>query len=591
MNTSPLRSPRLFHPSTAQRLQRQLQPSSGRKISSSRKELKQNKQNHRLDLALQFIALLLDEVTRPETREQLAEALPEGQLLLLVAQHICRACKLKAFDYPKLSRATPNGKHRMRSQNHAQFVSFCNEIGIPTDCVPSMNDVVQKHVDVVVNVLLELQVFYNDHRHDGTQHIVQMNLEEYLTPSKRDSGDAHLLALGGPSPLLLRNNVAQTTGASGLFACLNNENILSPSNERRLQHSIKPVTPSYCSTVVVQASPDAAKTNSAMDNNVALMAKLTRISEKVHEERSSDPGGAEGLNLTPTPSLQNPEAMRHASTVSSVRKRLLDQKDRDLASLKSISNHLRVDNDQKNAALGKYMKRATELQKQHDKARDEINLQARAFEENAKMTSLLKQELIDVRKQLKTTEKANEAQGRQISRLTNEKKDLEATTMDLEVAAVDASKQKNLEHIAETKELNSQITHYKDKYEEVVVAMESTTNIIDSLRKCGVCCVLCVVGLCVAVVWHSVLTSLCVSLSFVDVSLLCYPTIQHRCRSRGTESNHQRLVELVGHRRERERPVLESASRARRGTPTIGTRIEGDTKFFGGSQGRNDEHH
>ena len=26
-----------------------------------------------------------------------------------------------------------------------------------------------------------------------------------------------------------------------------------------------------------------------------------------------------------------------------------------------------------------------------------------------------------------------------------------------------------------------------------------------------------------AVVWHSVLTSLCVSLSFVDVSLLCYP--------------------------------------------------------------------
>jgi hypothetical protein len=438
---------------------------------------------------------------------------------------------------------------------------------------------------------LELQVFYNDHRHDGTQHIVQMNLEEYLTPSKRDSGDAHLLALGGPSPLLLRSNVAQTTGASGLFACLNNENILSPSNERRLQHSIKPVTPSYCSTVVVQASPDAAKTNSAMDNNVALMAKLTRISEKVHEERSSDPGGAEGLNLTPTPSLQNPEAMRHASTVSSVRKRLLDQKDRDLASLKSISNHLRVDNDQKNAALGKYMKRATELQKQHDKARDEINLQARAFEENAKMTSLLKQELIDVRKQLKTTEKANEAQGRQISRLTNEKKDLEATTMDLEVAAVDASKQKNLEHIAETKELNSQITHYKDKYEEVVVAMESTTNIIDSLRKCGVCCVLCVVGLCVAVVWHSVLTSLCVSLSFVDVSLLCYPTIQHRCRSRGTESNHQRLVELVGHRRERERPVLESASRARRGTPTIGTRIEGDTKFFEGSQSRNDEHH
>ena len=84
---------------------------------------------------------------------------------------------------------------------------------------------------------------------------------------------------------------------------------------------------------------------------------------------------------------------------------------------------------------------------------------------------------------MKTIEKANEAQCRQISRLTNEKKDLDAKTMDLELAAAEESKKITLEHIAETKELNSQIAEYKEKYDSAVTSLESKNNIIDSLRK------------------------------------------------------------------------------------------------------------
>jgi len=85
---------------------------------------------------------------------------------------------------------------------------------------------------------------------------------------------------------------------------------------------------------------------------------------------------------------------------------------------------------QSDIPLKKEVRKTRGLQQSHDKTRDEINLQARAFEENASVTCALKQEVLELRKQLATTNKENESQSRQISRLSSLNKDLEASKME-----------------------------------------------------------------------------------------------------------------------------------------------------------------
>jgi hypothetical protein len=244
MNSTPDRSPiRIFNPSTAQRMQRKMtlrsdkkkSQSSRKNTSSTTKELRENSRQHRLALALEFIASILDECSRPETESDLASALPDGKLLLIIAQQVCRSCNLNCFDFPKLARVTPSGKSRVRTQNHAQFVSFCNEIGVSSHHIPSLNDVVDKNVTAAVNTILEIKSYFEKNK-SSSHSVVHMNMEEYLTPTKKenqqkDNGDAHMLQLSGPSPLVYM---------------LSKENILSPSNERRLHSSIKPVTLKSC---------------------------------------------------------------------------------------------------------------------------------------------------------------------------------------------------------------------------------------------------------------------------------------------------------------------------------------------------------
>ena len=452
--STPERSPiRILRTSTKK------QSGKRRNTSSTTKELRENNRKFRLDKCLAFLALVFDECERPETEEQFADALPNGQLLCIVAQYVCRRCNLSCFDFPKLARttSTPN-QSREKSQNHAKFVSFCNEINIPSNNVPSLQDIVEKRVHVVVDVLLCVQKFAQ--QHSSPVKVVTMNMDEYLTPSK-----------------LARDVAREATKSSGLLR------VLRPSfGGDESPPSVKIGTPSYVFTAVEpdqsHMSPVSMERGGDILVDASMLSKLDSITQKVQEERSSQ----DGNDLTPTPNMQNPSMVRDMARKSSTRKRLLDQKDQNISTLTSKVNNYMNENKRLEEELKKEVRKTRGLQQSHDKTRDEINLQARAFEENASVTCALKQEVLELRKQLATTNKENESQSRQISRLSSLNKDLEASKMDLEAAGAEEAKQSTLAHIQETSQLTHEIQRLEEELTSSTTAAEQKDTIIEALR-------------------------------------------------------------------------------------------------------------
>ena len=321
--STPERSPiRIFRTSSKK------QSGKRRNTSSTTKELRENNRKFRLDKCLAFLALIFDECERPETEEQFADALPNGQLLCIVAQYVCKRCNLSCFDFPKLARitSTPN-QSREKSQNHAKFVSFCNEINIPSNNVPSLQDIVEKRVHVVVDVLLCVEKFAQ--QHSSPVKVVTMNMDEYLTPSK-----------------LARDVAREATKSSGLLR------VLRPSfGGDESPPSVKIGTRSYVFTAVEpdqshmsHMSPVSMEMRGDILVDASMLSKLDSITQKVQEERSSQDGNDHGNDLTPTPSMQNPSMVRDMARKSSTRKRLLDQKDQNIATLTSKVNNYMHEN-------------------------------------------------------------------------------------------------------------------------------------------------------------------------------------------------------------------------------------------------------
>lgn len=353
--------------------------------------------NIRLTKVLSFLKnVFTDVIKRPETKEQLADALPNGELLLEIAQYVCRCCNLSCFEFPRLARVTPSGKSRRATQNHAQFVSFCNEINVVN--VPSLNDIAEKRVDVVVNVILDIEQYVQLNHTSTSPKILSMNLEEYLTPSKSknkqqerdsmDSSDIHLLEMSGPSPML--SSIARdATKSSGLLKCLRpsfggNINNNAEEDKESLKHTkTKFQTPSYLITAI---EPPHTSPSSALNLDTSMLASLNSIGKLRHQQQENNMTASNHNNSTsnsnnstdsPTPNLQNPDTLRHVAKISSSRKRLLDQKDKMIVSLKSTASNLAMSNKKMEEEIKEHKKREKELIKNNDETRLEINLQAR----------------------------------------------------------------------------------------------------------------------------------------------------------------------------------------------------------------------
>ena len=450
-------------------------------ISPQTREFRATNLEQRLKNALRFIATIFDEVSRPENKQELADALPDGKFLCQIAQFVCRRCQLSCFDFPKLARVTPNGKSRESAQNHAHFVSFCNEINIKR--VPSLSDMVEKRLDIIVNVLLEIETFVQ--QSSSPLKIVHMDLDEYLTPSKKLSlqqrgvdgnseNDNHLLNLAGPSPLV-QSAARDATRSSGLLKCLRPSfggDAASPPARRMT--SMKTNTPSYLLTAV-EPSP----TSLSVNLDTSMLATLNNIGQQMEQERTSQ----DGKDTTPIPSLQNPANVRHITKISSVRKRLLDQKDRDIASLQSMNTNIKTEKNRIEQEFNKEKDKTRALQKAHDKTRDEINLQARAFEENAAITDKLRTEVETLRKKLVKAEKKNEEHSIHIERLTNEQKDMAAKSMDMEAAAAEEAKRTTIAHIAETTQLQRTAQQLEEDLKASESSNERKDTLLSNLRK------------------------------------------------------------------------------------------------------------
>jgi hypothetical protein len=350
--------------------------------------------NIRLTKVLSFLKnVFTDVIKRPETKEQLADALPNGELLLEIAQYVCRCCNLSCLEFPRLARVTPSGKSRRATQNHAQFVSFCNEINVVN--VPSLNDIAEKRVDVVVNVILDIEQYVQLNHTSTSPKILSMNLEEYLTPSKSknkqqerdsmDSSDIHLLEMSGPSPML--SSIARdATKSSGLLKCLRpsfggNINNNAEDKESPKHTKTKFQTPSYLVTAI---EPPHTSPSSALNLDTSMLASLNSIGKLRQQQENNmttsnhnSKSNSNNSTDSPTPNLQNPDTLRHAAKISSSRKRLLDQKDKMIVSLKSTASNLAISNTKMEEEIKEHKKREKELIKNNDETRLEINLQAR----------------------------------------------------------------------------------------------------------------------------------------------------------------------------------------------------------------------
>ena len=130
---------------------------------------------------------------------------------------------------------------------------------------------------------------------------------------------------------------------------------------------------------------------SRIEHQVKSSRKQQKVSMQAHAEahllmqqatarRTSAMTTFADENETPPPSIQNPDQLRHSSKVSSIRKRLLDQKDKDIATLNAKNSALTLKIESLDAVkkeLEKEKKKTKTLQADLDRTRAEVIGQAR----------------------------------------------------------------------------------------------------------------------------------------------------------------------------------------------------------------------
>ena len=113
--TSPIR---VFSHATRSAMKRKAR----QEISPQTREFRATNLEQRLKNALRFIATIFDEVSRPENKQELADALPDGKFLCQIAQFVCRRCQLSCFDFLiRLVEHSSRSARRLRSSLRSCF--------------------------------------------------------------------------------------------------------------------------------------------------------------------------------------------------------------------------------------------------------------------------------------------------------------------------------------------------------------------------------------------------------------------------------------------------------------------------------------
>jgi predicted nucleic acid-binding Zn-ribbon protein len=244
----------------------------------------------------------------------------------------------------------------------------------------------------------------------------------------------------------------------------------------RIEHQVKSARKTSSSSS--SSSSSATSTSAAQ---AAAEAHLLMQQATARRTAATTTTAAAAAEETPPPSIHNPEHLRHSSKVSSIRKRLLDQKDKDIADLHAKNNAMQravASLDAVRHELAAEKKKTKTLQADLDRTRAEVIGQARAGEETAMTTTELRAEVSELEKKLSVANAANAAQERQILRLGGEVKNLEARNVDL--ASFSADTAETLKRSAE--EEAGELRAHVDALERKLAATTS------SLDTCNVQC-------------------------------------------------------------------------------------------------------